>query len=148
MSKKIAVLTALAASVATGAALAPASPAAAASTYGPVTVNCGVVTCSAYLSRSVTKEAYHKKDIGQGGFAAAAIVICAPMLVPPLTPVGTACSAAAALHGPWISQELTEAATEHGDRGACLKATWTKQVGSVPPAITYWSTNNGKYCKD
>jgi hypothetical protein len=149
MSKKTAALTALAtASVATGAVLAPASPAAAASTYGPVTVNCGVVTCSAYLSRSVTKDAYHKKDFGVGAFATAAIYVCAPLLAPPLTPIGTACSASATLHGGWIAQELSEAATEHGPNGACLKVTWTQQVGAVPPTITYWSTNNGKHCKD
>ena len=34
---------------------------------------------------------------------------------------------------------------QHGPEGACLKLT----VNPLPfPAGFYWSTNNGKYCKD
>lgn len=117
----------------------------AASTIGPVTINCGLATCSAYLSRSVTKTAYGKEIVGGGGYAATAGVICAPLLVPPLTPLGIACGAAATVQGGWISQELSDAATQHGAKGACLKVTYTK-IG--PPVITWWSTNNGQYCKD
>jgi len=119
-----------------------------ATTFGPVTINCGYVTCSAYLSRSVTRDAYQKSIVLGGGYAAAATVICAPLAVPPLTPLGVACAAAAAVQGPLIAQEISDAATQHGVRGACLKVTYTKPVGDIPPVITWWSTNNGKYCKD
>src|SRR5690242_8942791 len=87
----------VAAALATGGVLAVQSPASAASTYGPVTINCGIVTCSAYLSRSATKAANQKLTIGGGGYAAAALVLCAPLTLPPLTPIGVACGAAAAV---------------------------------------------------
>ena len=121
-----------------------ASPTSGTSGGSPLTINCGYVTCSAYLSRSVTRAAYEKSTVGAGGYAALAILVCAPLHVPPLTPVGIACDVAATAQGPWIVQELSDAATQHGARGACLKVTFTK----VPPAITWWSTNNGQYCKD
>ena len=144
--RKFAVPAGIAAAVlATGVALAPASAAQASSTAGPVTVNCGIVTCSAYLSRSATKAANEKITVGGGAFAGLALVVCAPLMTPPLTPIGVACGAAAAVQGPWIAQEIGEAATRHGDAGACLKVTYTR---TKPPVITYWSTNNGQYCKD
>jgi hypothetical protein len=131
-----------------GATTAPgtpgASPTSGTSGDSPVTTHCGYVTCSAYLSRSVTRAAYEKSIVGAGGYAALAILVCAPLHVPPLTPVGIACDATAAAQGPWIVQELSDAATQHGAMGACLKVTYAK----VPPAITWWSTNNGQYCKD
>jgi peptidoglycan hydrolase-like protein with peptidoglycan-binding domain len=131
-------------------ATAPAPPATApapgTSGGSPVTNHCGFATCSAYLSRSVTRAAYQKSTVGGGGFAAVAAVICGALSIPPLTPVGIACFAEAALHGQWIVQELSEAATQHGASGACLKVTYTRPP--VPPAITWWSTNNGQYCKD
>jgi peptidoglycan hydrolase-like protein with peptidoglycan-binding domain len=131
-------------------ATAPAPPATApapgTSGGSPVTNHCGFATCSAYLSRSVTRAAYQKSTVGGGGFAAVAAVICGVLSIPPLTPVGIACFAEAALHGPWIVQELSDAATQHGASGACLKVTYTRPP--VPPAITWWSTNNGQYCKD
>ncbi|MEU8663883.1 hypothetical protein [Actinoplanes philippinensis] len=132
---------------ATGGAVAVPTPALAASTYGPVTINCGIGTCSAYLSRSATKAAYRKLTVGGGGFAAAAAVVCAPLMTPPLTPIGVACGAVATVHGAWIAQSITEAATMHGSRGACLKATYTRPVRGLS-TITYWSTNNGTYCKN
>ena len=134
--------------LATGVALMPGSAAQAATTWGPVTVNCGIVTCSAYVSRSATKAANSKIGVGGGIYSGAAIVVCAPLAPPPLTPVGVACAAAAAVQGPWIAQEISEAATQHGSRGACLKVTYTRQVQDIPPTITYWSTNNGQFCKD
>ena len=58
---------------------------------------------------------------------------------------GVACGALAASQGIWIWQEIIDAATQHGPKGACLKLT----VNPLPfPAGFYWSTNNGKYCKD
>ena len=124
---------------------APSAPAPGTSGGSPVTNHCGYATCSAYLSRSVTRAAYQKSTVGAGGFAAMAAVICGALSIPPLTPVGIACFAAAALHGPWIVQELSDASTQHGARGACLKVTYTRPP--IPPAITWWSTNNGQYCK-
>jgi hypothetical protein len=115
---------------------------------GPVTFNCGYFECSAYLSRSVTKAAYEKSSVGLGGFAAAATLICGALAVPPLTPVGAACAAAAAFQGPWINQEIGDAATQHGAAGACLKVTYTKPTRSIPPVITWWSTNNGQFCQN
>jgi peptidoglycan hydrolase-like protein with peptidoglycan-binding domain len=124
------------------------SQAPATSSGNPVTINCGIVTCSAYLSRSVTRDAYEKSNVGEAGFLAAAQVICAPLLLPPLTPLGVACDAATIAQAGWITQELRDAVTQHGAEGACLKVTYTKPVGDIPPAITWWSTNNGPYCTD
>jgi len=123
-----------------------ASPEPAASSGNPVTIHCGYATCSAYLSRSVTKAAYEKSIVGQAGYGAAALVICAPLLVPPLTPLGVACGALATVQGGWIAQELQDAVTQHGADGACLKVTYTRSVAGIPPTITWWSTNNGQYC--
>lgn len=119
----------------------------ASSTIGPFTLNCGIVTCSGYLSRSATKAAYAKSTVGAGGFAAAATVVCGAAGAA-FVPLGIACAAVAAAHGPWIAQELQDAATQHGAAGACLKVTFTKPLPDIPPTITWWSTNNGKYCKD
>jgi hypothetical protein len=119
----------------------------AAHAVGPVTVNCGYVTCSAYLSRSATKEANSKLTIGGGGYAGAATLYCGAITAA-FVPAGVACAAAAAVDGPWIAQEIQDAATQHGPKGACLKVTWTKPIGNIPPTITWWSTNNGRYCKD
>lgn len=118
-----------------------------ASTLGPFTVNCGIVTCSGYLSRSATKAAYAKSTVGAGGFAAAAVVVCGAAGIASV-PLGIACGAVATAHGPWIAQELQDAVTQHGPSGACLKVTFTKPIPNVPPTVTWWSTNNGKYCKD
>ena len=121
----------------------PSSPAPGTSGDKLVTTHCWF-SCSAYLSRSATRAAYQKSKVGEGGFAAMAAVICGALSVPPLTPVGVVCFAAAALHGGWIAQELSDAVTQHGARGACLKVTYIQ----IPPAITWWSTNNGQFCKD
>ncbi|MEV7629892.1 hypothetical protein [Actinoplanes sp. NPDC089786] len=146
--RKASFVTGLAsAALVTGVALVPAS-AASAATYGPVTTNCGVVTCSAYLSRSATKAVNEKLTLAGGGYAGVGLIVCAPLAPPPLTPIGVACGVAATVQGAWIAQEVEDAAERHGARGACLKVTYTKPVGNVPPQVTYWSTNNGKYCKD
>jgi hypothetical protein len=106
-----------------------------------------LITCSAYLSRSATRAANQKLTVGGGGYAAAATVVCGVLSLPPLTPVGIACAAAAALQGPWIAQEIGEAATQHGATGACLKVTYTRPVHNAT-TVTYWSTNNGSYCRN
>ena len=118
----------------------------AASTYGPVTINCGYITCSAYLSRSATRAANEKLTVGEGIYHVVTMEICDPLWVIP--PLGAACDAGAAVQGGWIAQEIGDAATKHGPRGACLKVTYTKPVGNLPPSITWWSTNNGEYCRD
>jgi hypothetical protein len=139
--------TVTAGTIAVGAVVAQPSPAYASTTVGPVTFNCGIVTCSAYLSRSATKAANQKLAVGGGAYAAITGVVCAPLMVPPLTPIGVACGAVAVFHGGWIAQSIQEAATQHGPRGACLKVTYLRPVRGAT-TITYWSTNNGNYCKD
>lgn len=125
-----------------------------AGTFGPVTVNCGTLTCSAYLSRSATRNlAEVIAPFGTPSMPPAApsagrlcLKVAGPFAgVPVAGPVVFgSCLAQAA----WISQEISRAANDHGPRGACLKATFTKLgITPGPPAITYWSTNNGDFCK-
>ena len=130
------------------AAAASASASASASGGSLVTNHCGIVTCSAYLSRSATKAAYEKVNAAGGALDALGVVVCAPFDVPPLTLVGVACTAVAEAQAGVIKQEITDAATQHGAKGACLKVTYTRPVAGLPPTITWWSTNNGQYCKD
>jgi hypothetical protein len=63
--------------------------------------------------------------LAAGGYAAAAAVMCAPLTAPPMPPVGAACGAVA---------------TVHGAQGAC--------PFPGPSTITYWSTDDGTYCKN
>lgn len=114
-------------------------------TIGPVTENCGIASCSLYLSRSATKKANDKLTIGGGGYAASATAVCGALTFasgPGAVVVGPACAATATFQGAWIAQEISDAATKHGPRGACLKVT------KSPVTPFYWSTNNGKYCKN
>ena len=118
----------------------------AASTYGPVTINCGYITCSAYLSRSATRAANDELTAGDDIYHVVTVEICDPLWVIP--PLGAACEVVTAGQGVWIAEEIGDAATQHGPGGACLKVTYTKPVGNLPPSITWWSTNNGEYCRD
>ena len=113
----------------------------AATTLGAVTINCGYVTCSAYLSRSATLDAYQNE-----GEAAAADELCDAFAE--LPPLAVACEGIVLSQEALIDKELDDAATQHGANGACLKVTFTKIIGDIPPAITWWSTNNGQYCKN
>jgi hypothetical protein len=121
-----------------------ATSSAQAATLGPVTTNCGYVTCSAYLSRSATRAVYQKVVLAGGFYGGGVIAVCYPFGP---TPLGAACAAALAVNGGWIWQEVQDAATQHGARGACLKVTYTRSAGGLR-AITWWSTNNGQYCHD
>jgi hypothetical protein len=115
-----------------------------ADTIGPVTVNCGIVTCSAYLSRSATRSVHDATDGIDTPNVDIPSVACEKLaeLTAEAAPVTFVACMANAM---WVLEELKRAAEDHGDRGACLKVTFTK---TRPPAVTYWSTNNGQYCKD
>lgn len=140
------VIVTLFVAVAASVVLLPTASAQAATTVGPVTINCGALTCSAYLSRSATRAANDKLAAGGGAYAALAGSICGPLGIA-APPVGIACGTAAALHAGFIQQEIGDAATKHGTRGACLKVTFTRPYKGKS-TITWWSTNNGNYCKD
>jgi hypothetical protein len=108
---------------------------------GPdATYNCSF-SCSLYLSRSATKAAYEKSHIVEGGIGAQAVAVCAAVGAASGGTLAVPCVAAAAVEGAWIIQEIEDAATRHGTRGACFKVT-------VSPVSLYFSTNNGTYCKD
>ena len=108
---------------------------------GTVTKNCGVATCSYYLTRHDTKllaDFLAKRD-WQANLAQ--VPVCAA--------VGAVTSAIGGVYCEgtwiWVTEEVQRAANDHGDRGACLKLTY---IPSNPPLPTYWSTNNGQYCHD
>jgi hypothetical protein len=105
-------------------------------TYGAVTMNCGIASCSWYLSRSATKELNSriKTDGGRIGAAVSALGLCKsahPII----------CFAVAA-NGALAAISIQEAAENHPPNGACFKIT------KSPVTPFYYSTNNGKYCKD
>jgi Putative peptidoglycan binding domain len=123
-----------------------ASPAPETSGGSPVTVNCGYVSCSYYLSRSSTKAIYDQAFAAEHGPEAATAAVCTAVGIAATPLAGVACGAIAASQGIWIWQEVIDASTQHGAKGACLKLTVNPLLPF--PAKFYWSTNNGQYCKD
>jgi hypothetical protein len=142
MIKRGTAVVAVTAAIAAGTALVAPTASASPHTIGPVTENCGFASCSYYLSRSATKDLYAKSTVAGGAGAAFGGLMCLTLGFFP--PAAAACGAVVAVDGAWILQELADAATQHGSKGACFKMT------EFAPTITgvYFSTNNGKFCKD
>lgn len=108
-------------------------------TVGAVTNNCGIATCSTYISRSGTESLdrfLDNKVAYYGSWAGGAIVCGALGAVPYIgVPLGTYCGFRFAQ----FDQVLDEAA----DKDKCFKVTY------LPTGhVTHISTNNGQYCKN
>lgn len=110
----------VAAAVATAALVAPATPAAA------VTNDCGIITCSLYLSRSETRSA--------------------------VTPSGVVALIAGLLPGPFRLAAINPGlmaikSQEAAGKNECLRIRYTV-VHNVPAIVGFYSSGNGKYCRD
>jgi hypothetical protein len=127
------------------AAPARASAAGVGGTRGAVTVNCSWGSCSYYLSRSATKEVNSRIDNYMAGGGAISGGVC--LAIGAMTAVvgGVICGVGAAIgagHAWVIRDQVKEAAETHGSRGACFKVT-RSHAGTL-----WYSTNNGKFCKN
>ena len=90
-------------------------------------VNCGIVTCSVYLSRSQTLWANHNISLFGGGTAALAIActLIAVMTGPAAPFVEFACVAGIAIEGAFLLSAIAHAA---GDNG-CLRIRYSAAGG-------------------
>jgi hypothetical protein len=114
-------------------------------TIGAATVNCGIASCSLYVSRSATKEMHERAEILKAGGGGASTTACGALAyatLPVAWVTGPACLGVMAVHGAWVLNTIQDAATRHGEDGACFKVT-RSAVGTL-----YFSTNNGTHCKD
>lgn len=112
-------------------------------TIGNITTNCSWGSCSHYYSRSATEAMYNYIDRNSWQTGAGATALCGA--------IGRASGPAGLVTGPvcevnaiWIMEEIKRAATQHPPNGACFKITKAHHPGALP----YFSTNNGKFCKD
>jgi hypothetical protein len=145
--KRTALALAVALSVFLGAALvAPAPASAVGGSKGAVTVNCSWGSCSYYLSRSATKEVNARIDSYlNAGTALSSGVVCVAIGAATAGLGGVICGVGVALAGADAAMArvmIKEAAETHGSRGACFKIT-RSHIGT-----RWYSTNNGKFCKD
>lgn len=108
-------------------------------TVGAVTNNCGIATCSTYISRSGTKSLDRFLDgkVAQYGSWGAEAIVCTSLGEIPYVgvPLGLYCG----FRFVQFDQVLDEAA----DKNKCFKVTYLP-TGTV----THISTNNGQYCKN
>ena len=94
----------------------------------PMTVvNCGIVTCSVYLSRSQTRAANYNISLYGGGIAALAIActLIAVMAGPAALFVEFACVAGMAVEGTFLLSAIAHAAGENG----CLRIRYSAAGG-------------------
>jgi RHS repeat-associated protein len=103
--------------------------------------NCGVFTCSAYLSRNSTRWLADHPEWLNGAHLAAASG-CS-MLPVPHQGVKAGCALVVGLNWSVMSANINRAAKAVNGQSKCFKITWGRQVPSV-----YYSTNNGLFCTD
>lgn len=116
------------------------------SSYGAVTTNCSWGSCSLYLSRSATKEVNSRIDALLAGGTATSAAVCTALGTFATPVAGAICGGAAAygaVNGIAARDSIKEAAEAHGPGGACFKVT-KAHVSGQP----YYSTNNGRFCKN
>lgn len=106
-----------------------------------VNFNCGIVTCSAYLTRNTTKEICERlceySNASNAAIATAAAAACLP-----LGGVGAVvCAGAGALFGGFFIDKLNQAT----DAGQCLRIRYTN---SSPPVVTGLYVDRSGYCKN
>jgi len=112
-------------------------------TYGAVTNNCGIVTCSIYISRSGTKSMnrFVSSKVGQYGAWGAGTVVCGALgFVPYVGPgLGVYCG--------FRFAQFTQVLGEAAGKNKCFKVTYTRPVRGAT-TVTHISTNNGSLCKN
>ncbi|WP_203862642.1 RHS repeat domain-containing protein [Plantactinospora mayteni] len=101
------------------------------------TTNCGIFTCSAYISRNNTRWlADHPEWLNGASLGAA---YGCSMLPVPHQAIKGGCAFVVGLNWAVMSANINRAKAQN----KCFKITWGKQVPSV-----YYSTNNGLFCAD
>lgn len=112
---------------------------------GAVSENCGIATCSIYVSRSGTRSMDRFLDgkIPHYGSGVAATIACGAWA--PVPYVGPALVIYCGVRFDQFNETLDEAA----ERNKCFKITYTnRKIPNMPPAVTHISTNNGDFCTD
>jgi hypothetical protein len=139
LARITAVLVAVAVTLGISLAVAPAASADASFTVGAVTNNCGIVTCSVYISRSGTEslDSFVDNKVVQSGSRRAALVVCGQLGKIPYVgvPLGIYCG----FRFVQFNRVLDEAA----EKNKCFKVTYLPSG-----TVTHISTNNGTHCKD
>ena len=126
-----------------GTTAAPASAA-------PATLDCGIITCSLYLTRNTTQVVWSKlinyKNTSNAAIAGAAATACAAIAAPFTGPgaavAGVACGGAGAVYGGFFLDKLENAATKR----QCLRIRYP--VGATPAFITGLYVDRSKFCKN
>lgn len=105
------------------------------------TTNCGIITCSVYLTRNTTKEICERlcqySNASNAAIATAAAAACLP-----LGGVGAvACGGAGAILGGFFIDKLNQAT----DANQCLRIRYTKGSAAIPTGLY---VDRSKYCKN
>jgi hypothetical protein len=110
-------------------------------TVGAVTHNCGVATCSVYLSRSASKAIGGPLDnkVVEYGRIPADMLTCGKLAAIPIPYVGIGL----ALYCSFRAEQVYQAFDEAVEKNKCVKITYLR-TGQV----THISTNNGAHCKN
>lgn len=124
-----------------------ASPVAEARPNYTIKYNCGIATCSVYLSRDVTKLLRQKLDpIKNNGpivLAGAAGAACAALALPSgpgSIAAGAYCGGAASVYGSSFVNTLKTAAS----RNECVRL---RTIRNTPTVVGMYNDHNGKFCK-
>ena len=90
-------------------------------------VDCGIVTCSVYLSRAQTRAAKHDIDLYNGGIGALAIACAAiaAMTGPAANFVAAACGVDIVIEGAFLLNAINHAADDNG----CLRIRYSAAGG-------------------
>lgn len=142
------VLVGLAAPFATGCAASSEAPAEedtaeTTTTEAALTTNCGIASCSIYLSRSETRATYDRIN-NYGWVAGAALGAAIGAKGGPWGAVG------GAIIGTFGSAHVLEMLETATQQNKCFKVTYVRGSDLSPtgPQITWISTNNGEHCHD
>jgi len=140
----VAVLVAVVAALGVSLATAPAASADGGFTLGAVRNNCGIVTCSVYVSRSGTKslDSFLDNKVLKYGRWGAETYTCGKLVAVPV--VGAPLAVYCGFRFFQIDDVLDEAA----DKNKCFKVTYTRPVPPAVTTVTHISTNNGDLCKN
>ncbi len=137
----------VAAAIAVGVSLFSASTANAdeSFTVGAVSNNCGIATCSVYISRSGTRsiDRFADKKVAEWGKWGAETAVCGALGFVPYVgvPLGIYCG--------FRFEQFDQVLDEAADKNKCFKVTYTRPLpGSGATTVTHISTNNGDFCED
>ena len=111
-------------------------------------VNCGIVTCSLYLTRAETANLWARLRQYDGSsyaaIAGASAIACSVAVAPVSGPfavvAGVVCAAAGAVYGSFFLDKLKQSANS----GNCLRIRYTSPYGVPTPNFLY--NDNSQYC--